>query len=124
MRRSPEEQTQRRSAGSERMYGGLLAAAGVVLIALVGYLAFVAERGDGARDEARPPIAAPPVSRPEPPIGRENAAAAEARTAPLVVTLDFIDDSWLETVVDGERQLSEQVGKGESRRIYATERWS
>ena len=41
--------------------------------------------------------------------------------APLVLTLDFVDDSWLETVVDGERQLSEQVGKGESRRILGQE---
>jgi hypothetical protein len=41
--------------------------------------------------------------------------------APLVVTLDFVDDCWVETVVDGERQLSEQVGKGDSRRILAQE---
>jgi len=116
-----EQKSLGRTAASERMYGGLVAAAGVVLIALVGYLAFVAERGDGAREEARPPIAAPPVTRPAPQVTQTGPSVGEAQTAPLVVTLDFIDDSWLETEVDGERQLSEQVGKGESRRIYATE---
>lgn len=116
-----EERTQSRSGKSERMYGGLLAAAGVVLIGLVGYLTFVAERGDRTSEESRPPIAAPPVTRPDPPA-IEPGTSEEVTVAPLVVTLDFIDDSWLETLVDGERQLSEQVGKGESRRIFANER--
>ena len=112
-----EDSTERRGGGSERMYGGLLAAAGVVLIALVGYMTVMAERGDDAGDEARPAIAAPPVNRPEP--APAQSPGSDVPAAALVVTLDFIDDSWLETVVDGERQLSEQVGKGESRRIQA-----
>jgi hypothetical protein len=58
-----------------------------------------------------------PVTTPE-----EPAAIDEAATAPLVVTLYFVDDSWVETIVDGERELSEQVAKGESRRIFAQER--
>ena len=113
-----EDTAERRAGGSEKMYGGLLAAAGVVLIALVGYLTFVAERGDDAREEVRPGIAAPTVNRPDP-VAEEPGGAGQGQTAALVVTLDFVDDSWLETEVDGVRQLSEQVGKGESRRIYA-----
>lgn len=109
---------------SERWFGALLAAGAVILLALVGYLTFFADRSGGVASNARPGIAAPPVA-PVELDGDEEATAAlqeAAPQAPLIVTLFFVDDSWVETTVDGERQLSEQVAKGESRRIYAEQR--
>lgn len=93
----------------------------VAIVALVGYLVLRPERGaDRAVDEP-PAIAVPPV---RPPVAVEQPTVVDEAEAlaPLVVTLDFVDDSWLEAEVDGERQLSEQVAKGESRRLLAAER--
>jgi cytoskeletal protein RodZ len=114
-----EDPSPRGRSGTNRAYGVLLVIAAIVLLGLVGYLTFMVERRDSGED-VRPPIAAPPIERPEPLAG-STPETGETSTAPLVVTLDFVDDSWLETEVDGVRQLSEQVGKGESRRIHAQE---
>jgi cytoskeleton protein RodZ len=114
-----EETGDRKSGVSLRLLGSLLAIAVVGLLVLVGYRTFV---GKSTRNEpdARPGIAAPPVVPAAAPT--ETALVEPAPTAPLVVTLYFVDDSWVETIVDGERQLSEQVAKGESRRMFAQER--
>lgn len=90
------------------------------LLVLAWYLVFGRQRGaDPAA--VRLPIAAPSVP-PVAPLETGTELPPEAAVvAPLVVTLDFVDDCWLETVVDGERQLSEQIGKGESRRILGQE---
>ena len=116
-----QKEPRQRVGGTPQMRIGLVLAIGaILLLALVGYLAFKSDRSRRGDREARPGIAAPlvaPVTTPE-----EPAAIDEAATAPLVVTLYFVDDSWVETIVDGERELSEQVAKGESRRIFAQER--
>ena len=107
-----------RADGSSQRWGGFLVAiAAALLLALVGYLTLVADRSDRGNTEERPGIAAPPVVPVT--IPSEAAAIDEVPTAPLVVTLYFVDDSWVETIVDGERELSEQVAKGESRRFFA-----
>ncbi len=117
-----DQKQPRQSAGgpSQRWFGFLLAIAAVILLALVSYLTLVTDRSKGGDSEGRPGIAAPPVVPVT--IPEEAAEIDEVSTAPLVVTLYFVDDSWVETIVDGVRELSEQVAKGESRRIFAQER--
>ena len=55
----------------------------------------------------------PPVVEPEP----ESAA-------PLLVTIDFSEDCWIEATIDGEGQVNELHVPGESLRIEAQERVS
>lgn len=118
-----EEPSEKHGIASERWFGALLVAGAVILLALVAYLTFRADRSDGVESNTRPGIAAPPVQPVEVDSEAEAIATQEAvLQAPLIVTLFFVDDSWVETTVDGERQLSEQVAKGESRRIYAEQR--
>ena len=115
-----EEPTTGDGAGSRSLIAVLIVFAVLVFLALVGYLTIWRPRDDGARSQEPPPMAVP-ARIPVLAAVEEAVPSPEEKPvmAPLVVTLDFVDDSWLETVVDGERQLSEQVGKGESRRILA-----
>lgn len=116
-----EEPSSRRASGARGLLASLLVAGILGLLGLVGYLTLWKNRAAATRNGERPPMAAPAV-RPTAPLEQEAIQTLEeSSVAPLVVTLDFVDDCWLETVVDGERQLSEQVGKGESRRILAQE---
>jgi cytoskeletal protein RodZ len=120
-----EEADQEVSAGAsggttQRWLVSVLAVVVVGLLALAGYRAFNARQSDAAEAEERPGIAAPPVARAE--VPSEPVVAEETIDAPLIVTLYFVDDSWVETIVDGQRQLSEQVAKGESRRVFAQDR--
>ncbi len=117
-----EEPSGARSEGYRKGLMALVIFGFVALLALAGYLTIWRGRQGVTRNGNRPPIAAPAV-QPVEPLPDETVRILEESPAmsPLVVTLDFVDDSWLETVVDGERQLSEQVGKGESRRILAQE---
>lgn len=116
-----EEPRRRRQTDRQRWLGPLLVLGGVLLLALVAYLTFRAERSQDEELEAPPAMAVPAV---QPPVPTEQPTVLDesARLAPLVVTLDFVDDGWLEAEVDGARQLSEQVAKGESRRLLAEER--
>lgn len=116
-----EEPRRNRQRNGQRRIGPLLAIGAVAIIALVGYLMLRPERGTEQGVDEPPAIAVPPV---QPPLPAEQPTVVEEAEAlaPLVVTLDFVDDSWLEAEVDGERQISEQVAKGESRRLLAEER--
>lgn len=116
-----EEPRRRRDRDRQRLFAPLLVVGGVVLLALVAYLTFRAERSTGDEIEEPPAMAVPAV---QPPVPAELPTVLDesAMLAPLVVTLDFVDDGWLEAEVDGRRQLSEQIAKGESRRLLAEER--
>ena len=115
----PQEESVGGGAGSQNLGLILAIVLVVVVLAVVGYFTWWTKRDVTTLEEERPPMAAP-VVEPATPVVDESLPLATV--APLVVTLDFVDDSWVETVVDGERQLSEQVAKGESRRILAEER--
>ena len=116
-----EEPVKRRAGGLPGVVLLLLIVALLGILALGWYLIYGRERS-ASLEAASPPIAAPSLPPPAPVRAEPIPPSPEtAVVAPLVVTLDFVDDCWLETVVDGERQLSEQVGKGESRRILGQE---
>ena len=115
-------------ADSSRSTATLLGAGLVILLAVVAGLIFYSERFRGDAREAPPPaIAAPPAPAPEPVPERvlespqpAPPAAAES-VAPLLVTMDFTEDCWVELVVDGRRRISELHVQGESLRIEAQE---
>ncbi len=118
----PEEESHtsvvERKTPVEWTSGLLLAVLVVALLGLVALLAFYAERSRGRRQEP-PTIAAPvPEPLPEPPAPAQ--AEAEA-TAPIVVTMDFTENCWVEVVVDGDRRLSKLHVQGESLKIEAEE---
>ena len=117
----PEEQreSEQREAPAQqpvRLVGPLLVVL-VVLLAGAAFLSYVANR---SRDVAgdRPPIA-PPLPQAAPSEGPPTATAPEEPAAPIVLALDFNQNSWVEVYVDGERQVSELRVQGESLRIEA-----
>ncbi|MFQ5349351.1 MAG: helix-turn-helix domain-containing protein, partial [Thermoanaerobaculia bacterium] len=118
----PEEETEpwtasRKRSSLEWTSGLLLALAVVVVLALVALVAYYAERSRESSPPVPPAIAAPSSSSLPPP-----AVAQTARPqAPLVVTMDFAEDCWVEATVDGQRRLSELHVQGESLMLEADE---
>ena len=109
------------SPSSSRMHSsthwayGLFLTVGIVLLfGLAALVGFVAERRS---PEAEPPPTAAPVFAPPPP----QLVVEESRRAPLVVTLDFVQDCWVEALVDGENRVSELRVQGESLQLDAEE---
>ena len=99
--------------------GLLLALAAAVILALVALLAYYAERSNEAPPRV-PPTVARPQPQPEPPP-EPVAAPSPVVEAPLVVTMDFAEDCWVEAKVDGQRRLSELHVQGESLTLEADE---
>lgn len=111
-------QSEGRQTSWEWASGLLLALLVVALLALVAFLAFYAERRRSGSDETPPPIAAPPVESTPRPTGAVATPDAQ-RDVPLLVTMEFTGDCWVEAVVDDGRRLSELHVQGESLRIEA-----
>jgi cytoskeletal protein RodZ len=126
-----------RRSSFEWTSGVLLAVGLVLLLALIGFVGFWAERSQGgtaATPGPRDVASAMEVALPEapgldfvpPPVveaPKDDAANTEAEaTSPLIITLDFTEDCWVEAAVDGHRRLSELHVQGESLRIDAQER--
>ncbi len=119
----PEEDAERWATQSKKLSlewtsGLLLALAVAVVLALVALVAFYAERSREAPPTVPPAIAVAPPREvvPEPLV--PQAVAVEA---PLVVTMDFAEDCWVEATVDGQRRLSELHVQGESLMLEADE---
>lgn len=127
-----QQPTPRRSAAPSTLgYGLLLALAVVAFVGIAALLSYYAER----RREGQPIVSAPelvatyaaPVrpDTPEPTVTATPEAAASAATpapsAPLVVSLEFSEDCWVELVVDGRRRASELRAGGETLEIEAEE---
>ena len=101
--------------------GLLLAVAVAVVLALVALVAYYAERSNDAPDPAPAAIAAPPPAPAAVASSGPVARQAVAAQAPLVVTMDFAEDCWVEATVDGQRRLSELHVQGESLMLEADE---
>jgi cytoskeletal protein RodZ len=116
-----EEEEARAGEHSASSSSILMGAGVIVLLALVGGLIYYSERFRGQERQAPPPIAAPPV-RAVPPAPVPQLPEVAEPSTPLVVTMDFTEDCWVEAEVDGERRLSELHVQGESLRIEADDR--
>lgn len=114
----PEPSVAKQKPSLEWTSGLLLLLLVVALLALVAFLAFYAERTRGEEAGPPPPIAAPPVVTPPPPPVETR---SDTPLAPLVVTMDFTEDCWVEAMVDGDRRPSLLQVQGESMRIEATQ---
>jgi cytoskeleton protein RodZ len=134
-----DEPTVARRAGgpSPLGYGLLLTVAVVLFLGVAALLSWWAQRRgrEEPRPDAPPPAAAsavaaaPPATLPAPtaappapasavPSAAETQAAgvpspAPSTPAPMHVVLEFSDDCWVETVVDGQRRSSELRTSGE-----------
>ena len=100
--------------------GLLLALAVALVLALVAVVAYYAERAGDAPAPVPAAIAAPPPSRPAV-VAEPVVPQAVLAQAPLVVTMDFAEDCWVEATVDGQRRLSELHVQGESLMLEADE---
>ncbi len=108
----------------------------VILVLLVWLLSFLSER---ARTETPPADSSAPVPV-SPPSAAPDASAAAGSTAetpaepepavdepaadprvPLLVTLDFMSDCWVEASIDGNEKISELKVQGESMLLEAEE---
>jgi cytoskeleton protein RodZ len=127
------------------IFGLLLFLALVVIIIVVGVLAFHGERQRGTAPEGEQSAPAAAVAPPPSEDGAESPAAGSpaavalaaepppsptagespeppaAGTAPLTVTLDFTAECWVEIVLDGRRRIEELRVQGESLQLEAEE---
>ena len=113
--------SQMRHGKLERTSGLLLTAAVVVLLVIVGGLAYYMQQSQEDAEPDPPPIAAPPPPvQSSPPV--EEVISVPAPSAPLIVTLDFTGECWVEAVIDDDRQISELHIAGEALRLEAQQR--
>lgn len=110
----PLPQGSRLHSATHWAYGFFLTFGIVALFGVVALLSFLAERRQPS-GEAPPPMAAPVFSNSVVPETLE----AEAPLMPLVVTLDFVQDCWVEAEVDGTSSVAELFVQGESVRLEA-----
>lgn len=101
-------------AATGRKTNWVLIVALVVALALIAFLIFWGGR-QRQEEAVAPPIAAP-VLPPAPPAPVEEVTEPEVA---LTVTMDFTEDCWVETSVDGKRRISELRVQGESMRLEA-----
>lgn len=106
----------------KRPTGALLALAAVLLLAVVAALAYLAETFR-SQDRSDPPPMTAPLAQPVPKMSPVVEPDSEP-VAPLLVTIDFSEDCWIEATIDGEGQVNELHVPGESLRIGAQERVS
>jgi len=106
----------------KRPTGVLLALAAVVLLVMVAALAYFAE-SCRVQDRSEPPPMTAPLTQPPPKLPPVVESESEP-VAPLLVTIDFSEECWIEATIDGEGQVNELHVPGESMRIGAQERVS
>jgi len=107
---------------ARRPTGVLLALAAVLILALVAALAYFAESFRGEERSEPPPMAAP-VTQLAPKLPPVLESEPEP-VVPLLVTIDFAEECWIEATIDGEGQVNELHVPGESLRIEAQEKVS
>lgn len=110
-----DEERKETASPSQRNFVGPLLIVLALLLAAAGAFSYLSYRGDRAPREMppmAPPVAGNPVIDPLP-------VETAEQVAPIRLTLDFNQNSWVEVRVDGERQVSELRVQGESLRIDA-----
>lgn len=107
----------RRGGSLERTSGLLLTLAVIALLGVVAGLAYYMERARTVAPSEPPPIAAPPVQPVQSPVQVVEPQPVEV--IPLLVTIDFTGECWVEALIDEDRQISELHVPGESLRLEA-----
>ena len=101
--------------------GAFLVLALIVAAAVLAYFLFWRQSQEDARRAAPPPMA-PPAAESVVPEGETPPPPEEpVLSAPLVVTLDFSQECWVEARVDGAPELSRLFVAGESIQLEAEE---
>ena len=125
---SPEDLDEIETANGDRSQGrtwpistGFLAGVVVVLMGVVALLVYLGSRMEEQTVSELPPIAAPPVVVPVQTAEEPEPEPAPEPLAPLLVTMDFTDNCWVEFVADAGQRVSELRVQGESIRIEAEE---
>ncbi|HEX2252837.1 MAG TPA: RodZ domain-containing protein, partial [Thermoanaerobaculia bacterium] len=120
----PKRAMESMSMDSERSpitRGALLVFLLIVIVAALAYFLFYRESRQEARSAEPPPIAAPPVA--EVPAEQVPAPTPQVPSAPLVVTVDFTEECWLEATIDGgEETINQLFVAGESLQLEAEQR--
>lgn len=109
---------------SSRSSGFPALVAFAVLLAVLVLVFLLLRVWRSAEPEVAPPPIAAPVIPPSPVVPAGETETADEAAMPLVVTMDFTEDCWVEAEVDGERRLSELHVQGESMRLEAESRVS
>lgn len=92
----------------------MLAVVALLLFGLVAVLAVLVERRRERSAAEQPPSMAAPLAP------RTTALPPPQRpSAPLELTLDFVEDCWVELVIDGSRRIAELRVQGESLQVQA-----
>lgn len=92
----------------------------IVAAALLAYFLFWRQSQEDARRAAPPPMA-PPASEIAAPTEAPPPPPEPVLAAPIVVTLDFTQECWVEARVDGAPELSRLFVAGESIQLEAEE---
>lgn len=98
----------------------LVVAIAAVLLLLVFLGPRLLDTG-GAGESEVPPGVAPPDTTSVPVPARPDPRAS-VEDAPLVVTLDFREDCWVEASIDGDPRVAEMQVQGESLRLQAQQK--
>jgi len=117
---APPEQPRRPRREFDWSSALLLIGGVAILVAIVAIAAFYVERKRSRAQTELPPIAAPP-----PAVAVETVIETPAEpppAVPLLVTMDFTEDCWVEAVVDEDQRISELHVQGESLQILANEK--
>ncbi|MFQ5524894.1 MAG: helix-turn-helix domain-containing protein [Thermoanaerobaculia bacterium] len=101
---------------TDRRHSWILIVALVIALALIAFLIYWG--GNQERRQEAPPAIAAPVLPPRPP---QPEPEVEVEKAPLIVTMDFTADCWVEAAVDGQRRISELHVQGEAMRLEANQ---
>jgi len=115
---SEEESSPAGPNAGEWLSSAILVVGVILLLLAVAFVAFHAER---SRSEIEPPPMAAPVVEETEALALETTAEM-APTAPLLVTMDFKQDCWVEAVADDSVRISELHVQGESLQIPAERR--
>lgn len=93
----------------------------VTLLAAVALYAYFYQNSKASREQAEPPPIAAPISPLEALPPEPEAEKPAAAAAPLVVTLDFTKECWVEAEVDRSRRTTQLFVAGESLQLEAQE---
>ena len=117
---APARSMSSRSAGNWKNVV-LIAGVAALLLGLIFLIPWLLDRQSSSDGAEAPPPGVVPTESPEDRVQPPPEPEPETSGAPLVVTLDFREDCWVEATVDGEPRVGEVRVQGESLQLEAEE---